>query len=85
MTAGVADPGSIPSGFCGAGFNSLNIAFIISLLVDVVFQVNSFNGRDVLMLTDCCQLYMFFLVWRYSKRLEHYSRMKGPYSGGYYA
>jgi len=68
VAAGVSDSGSIPSGFCAAGFDSLNIAFIISLLVDIVFQ-----------------LYMFFLVWRYSKRLEHYSNMKGPYHGGYYA
>jgi hypothetical protein len=31
-----------------------------------------------------CQLYMFFLTWRYSKRLEHYSQMQGPIYGGYY-
>lgn len=31
-----------------------------------------------------CQIYMFFLTWRYSKRLEHYSDMKAS-SGGYYA
>jgi len=67
VTAGVSDPGTIPSSFCTAGFSSLNTAFILSLLVDIVFQ-----------------LYMFFLVWRYSKRLEHYSGMKGPYYGGYY-
>ncbi|PFH52307.1 hypothetical protein AMATHDRAFT_74356 [Amanita thiersii Skay4041] len=30
------------------------------------------------------QIYMFFLVWRFSKRLEHYSNMKGPFYGGYY-
>lgn len=30
------------------------------------------------------QLYMFFLTWRYSKRLEHYRGMKGPFYGGYY-
>jgi len=30
------------------------------------------------------QLYMFFLTWRFSKRLEHYSTMKGPFYGGYY-
>jgi len=40
VAAGVPDSGSIPSGFCGAGFNSLYIGFIISLLVDIVFQVN---------------------------------------------
>jgi len=59
--------GSIPSGFCTLGFSSLNTAFIISLLVDLVFQ-----------------FYMFFLTWRFSKRLEHYSTMKGPFYGGYY-
>ena len=31
--------GTIPSGFCGAGFSSLNAAFIISLLVDLGWQV----------------------------------------------
>jgi len=30
------------------------------------------------------QIYMFFLVWRFEKRLEHYSHMKGPFYGGYY-
>jgi hypothetical protein len=30
------------------------------------------------------QMYMFFLTWRFSKRLEHYSSMKGPFAGGYY-
>ena len=32
---------SFPVGFCSAGFDSLNTAFIISLLVDLVFQVRS--------------------------------------------
>jgi len=32
-----------------------------------------------------CQIYMFFLTWRYSKRLEHYADLKGPSPGGYYA
>jgi len=31
-----------------------------------------------------CQLYMFFLNWRFSKRQEHYNSMKGPMVGGYY-
>ncbi|KAI0652322.1 hypothetical protein C8Q79DRAFT_1005531 [Trametes meyenii] len=30
------------------------------------------------------QMYMFFLVWRFQKRLEHYQGMKGPFYGGYY-
>jgi len=65
--AGVTASGSLPSGFCATGFSSLNTAFILSLLVDIV-----------------CQLYMYFLSWRFSKRLEHYSNMKGPFYGGYY-
>jgi len=59
--------GNIPSGFCATGFSSLRAAFIISLLIDLVFQ-----------------LYAFFLNWRFSKRLEHYNSMKGPFYGGYY-
>ncbi|KIY69361.1 hypothetical protein CYLTODRAFT_420761 [Cylindrobasidium torrendii FP15055 ss-10] len=31
-----------------------------------------------------CQIYMYFLAWRFSKRLEHYSSMKGPFNNGYY-
>jgi len=57
----------IPSGFCAAGFSSLNTAIIVSLLIDLAFQ-----------------LYMFFLTWRFMKRLEHYRGMKGPFAGGYY-
>lgn len=30
------------------------------------------------------QAYMLFLNWRFSKRLEHYAQMKGPFMGGYY-
>ncbi|KAF8889185.1 hypothetical protein CPB84DRAFT_1849449 [Gymnopilus junonius] len=30
------------------------------------------------------QIYMFFMMWRFEKRLEHYSHMKGPFNGGYY-
>jgi hypothetical protein len=56
-----------PSGFCSAGFASLNAAFIGGLLIDLAFQ-----------------MYMFFLMWRFTKRLEHYRTMKGPFSGGYY-
>lgn len=66
-TTSATDSGTIPSGFCTLGFSSLNTAFILSLLVDLVFQ-----------------FYMFFLTWRFSKRLEHYSNMKGPFYGGYY-
>ncbi|EIN14404.1 hypothetical protein PUNSTDRAFT_117905 [Punctularia strigosozonata HHB-11173 SS5] len=30
------------------------------------------------------QIYMFFLTWRFAKRLEHYRGMQGPFNGGYY-
>ncbi|KAI0081118.1 hypothetical protein K474DRAFT_1682203 [Panus rudis PR-1116 ss-1] len=63
-TAGYGAGTSFPSGFCISGFSSLNAAFIVSLLVDLGFQ-----------------MYMFFMVWRYQKRLEHYQNMKGPYYG----
>lgn len=59
--------GTMPVGFCGSGFSSIYLAFIVGLLIDLGFQ-----------------LYMFFLNWRFSKRLEHYSGMKGPFYGGYY-
>jgi len=61
------DPTAIPPGFCNAGPSTLYAAFIVGLLVDLVFQ-----------------LYMFFMTWRYQKRLEHYNSMKGPFMGGYY-
>lgn len=28
---------------------------------------------------------MFFLIWRYQVRLEHYRNMKGPFGGGTYS
>lgn len=28
------------------------------------------------------QIYAFFMTWRFSKRLEHYNQMQGPYGGG---
>jgi len=51
--------GNIPSSFCTAGFASLNTAFIVFILADLVFQV-----------------YMLFITWRYSSRLENYSSLK---------
>jgi len=63
--AAYAAKASFPVGFCSAGFNSLNVAFIISLLADLVFQ-----------------MYMFFLTWRYQRRLERYELVKTP--SGYY-
>ena len=30
-------------------------------------------------------MYMFFLMWRFQKRLEHYGQMKGPFYGGEYS
>lgn len=37
-----------------------------------------------LLVDIACQIYMYFLAWRYTKRLEHYNHMSGPYQGGYY-
>ena len=28
---------------------------------------------------------MFFMMWRFQKRLEHYQNMKGPFYGGEYS
>jgi hypothetical protein len=30
------------------------------------------------------QMYMYFLNWRFMKRLQRYTSMKGPYAGNYY-
>jgi len=37
-----------------------------------------------LMIDLVCQMYMYFLMWRFQKRLEHYRGLKGPAYGGYY-
>jgi len=58
---------TMPNSLCTPGWSSLFTIFIVSLLVDLAFQ-----------------LYMLFLNWRFSKRLEHYNNMKGPFQGGYY-
>ena len=49
-TAGISTSGSVPSGFCAMGFASLNIAFIMSLLVDLVFQA---SARSLMFLLVC--------------------------------
>jgi len=67
VTAGYDNGTSFPGAFCVATFPSIYTAFVISLLVDLGFQI-----------------YMLFLNWRFSKRLEHYDGMKGPHYGGYY-
>jgi len=65
----VAEAGAptIPNALCTPGWQTLFTIFIISILVDLGFQI-----------------YMLFLNWRFSKRLEHYNVMKGPMMGGYY-
>jgi len=65
--AGYGNTSSFPDALCAPGFQSLYTAFIISLLVDIAFQ-----------------MYMFFLNWRFTKHLEQYSKMNGPFMGGYY-
>jgi hypothetical protein len=64
--AGYGNTTKFPEGICAPGWQSLFTAFIVSLLVDLAFQ-----------------MYMFFLNWRFMKRLQRYSSMKGPY-GNYY-
>lgn len=41
--AGYDNGTSFPSGFCASGFSSLYAAFVISLLVDLVFQVRDYT------------------------------------------
>lgn len=44
-----------------------------------------FTAFTVSLIVDLIfQIYMLFLNWRYSKRLQHYSQFKGPMMGGYY-
>jgi hypothetical protein len=43
-TTAAASTATLPTGFCSAGYTSLNAAFIISLLVDLVFQVRFLLG-----------------------------------------
>jgi len=64
--AGYGNTSRFPEGICAPGWQSLFTAFIVSLLVDIAFQ-----------------MYMFFLNWRFMKRLQRYTNMKGPY-GNYY-
>lgn len=40
-TAETTSTGTIPGTFCTEGFSNINIAFIISLLVDLGFQVSA--------------------------------------------
>jgi len=67
--AEASDPSTttMPNTICDPGWQTLFTIFIVSLLVDLTFQI-----------------YMLFLNWRFSKRLEHYNNMKGPFNGGYY-
>ena len=79
---------SFPVGFCSAGFNSLYTAFIVSLLVDLAFQVRSRPDHKPRKINPCraaitfslFQMYMFFMTWRYQRRLERYELVKT--SGG---
>ncbi|KAG9018524.1 hypothetical protein FRB90_011564 [Tulasnella sp. 427] len=65
--AGNPSTTTMPNAMCTTGWHSIFVIFIVSLLIDLVFQI-----------------YMLFLNWRFSKRLEHYNSMKGPHYGGYY-
>jgi len=41
-TTGSSSDATLPSGFCSAGFHSLYIAFVLSLLADFAFQVYAY-------------------------------------------
>lgn len=58
---------TMPNTLCDPGWHAIFVIFIVSLIIDLIFQ-----------------FYMLFLNWRFSKRLEHYNNMKGPFMGGYY-
>lgn len=51
--AGYGASTSFPAGFCTSGFSNLNAAFIVSLLIDLGFQVSTLTrllGRRVALL-----------------------------------
>lgn len=70
--------GNIPSSFCTAGFASLNTAFIVGMLADLMFQVCwiVINVVRTRVSELFWQVYMLFITWRYSSRLENYTSLK---------
>lgn len=65
----------------------MNTAWIIALLVDLGFQVNRhlFVLRVRKLRCDSSlKIYMFFLVWRFSKRMQHYSSVETEEEEGKY-
>jgi len=58
--AGYGNSTSFPEAICSPGWQSLFTAFIVSLLVDLAFQ-----------------MYMFFLNWRFMRKLERYTIYSG--------
>ncbi|KXN88904.1 hypothetical protein AN958_06774, partial [Leucoagaricus sp. SymC.cos] len=51
------------------------------------FCASGFSSLNTAFIAGLCidlvfQFYMYFLTWRFSKRLEHYHSMKGPFYGG---
>ena len=51
MEAGYTDNPTVGNSFCAAGFDTLNIIFIISLLIDIACQVSAFTNTCLLILT----------------------------------
>ena len=62
----------------------MNTAWIIALLVDLGFQVNRVFFVLRVRNLDVIKIYMFFLVWRFSKRMEHYSSVQTEEEEGKY-
>lgn len=48
VETGTETSAQMPGGFCAAGFSNLNAAFIVCLLVDLVFQVRGPSSEFVL-------------------------------------
>ena len=68
---------SVEKGIPASG--SLPVGFCASGFANLNAAFIVSLGVDII-----CQIYMFSLMWRFSKRLEHYNGMKGPFYGGYY-
>jgi len=69
VTAGYANTESFPSTFCGT-YGGYH-AINTAFIISLLADIG-------------CQIYMLFLNWRFTKRLEHYGQMKGPFAGGFY-
>lgn len=79
--AGYGNSSGFPDAVCNPGFQSTFTAFIISLLVDLGIQASNPACRFLNDINRFVtpQMYMYFMNWRFMKRLEHYTKMNGPF------